>query len=312
MPTAAQRAAMRAGPARDTESVATSRSQAEVVEIPVPKVIPPRAWSPTPAFRPLSQSLRPWSGSLYQPLLVPAAPSFAHRVPVPLPLQPESPLFSSHQHFASPHPPSRFRSFSPPLSPKARQTPPVAARPIWPRPTATAQGHWQSPSVARPSRSLSPQLRQVSRPSPASPPEPRTRLALAQETPSRHHESPPRNAEPPPSPPKSAAEAPVARMVSTSWLPKRNHRASTVLGREPMPSIDRDFDGAALGLGASDSLPGPSVEAMKLELKRRGLDFVFCFSREDLQRRLREEMIEDFAREAAERKLRSMCEDAGD
>ena len=37
MPTAAQRAAMRAGPARDTESVATSRSQAEVVEIPVPK-----------------------------------------------------------------------------------------------------------------------------------------------------------------------------------------------------------------------------------------------------------------------------------
>lgn len=101
-------------------------------------------------------------------------------------------------------------------------------------------------------------------------------------------------------------------MVSTSWLPKRNHRASTVLGREPMPSIDRDFDGAALGLGASESLPGPSVEAMKLELKRRGLDFVFCFSKEDLQRRLREEMIEDFAREAAERKLRSMCEDAGD
>ena len=181
------------------------------------KVIPPRAWSPTPAFRPLSQSLRPWSGSLYQPLLVPAAPSFAHRVPVPLPLQPESPLFSSHQHFASPQPPSRFRSFSPPLSPKARQTPPVAARPIWPRPTATAQGHWQSPSVARPSRSLSPQLRQVSRPSPASPPEPRTRLAVAQETPSRH-ESPPRNAEPPPqSPPKSAAEAPVARQGESQF-----------------------------------------------------------------------------------------------
>lgn len=97
-------------------------------------------------------------------------------------------------------------------------------------------------------------------------------------------------------------------MASTSWLPKRNQPASTVLGREPMPSIERDFDGAGVSHSAPENLPGPSVEALKLELKRRGLDFVFCFSKEDLYRRLREEMIEDCAREAAERKLRSTAD----
>ncbi|CAE7382650.1 CACNA1H [Symbiodinium sp. CCMP2592] len=313
MPTAAQRAAMRGGPARDTESVATSRSHAEVAEIPVPKVIPPRAWSPSPSFTPLSQSLRPWSGSLFQPLLVPAASGFGYGVPVPLPLQPESPIFSSHQHFA----PRRLGSFSPPPMPQSRHASPVPARRIWPQTAATAQGHWQSPSASRPSRSLSPLRRPLPRPSPASPPEPRTHIAAAlprREKSPRVHESPPRNVEPPLSPAKNAAEAPppVTRMASTSWLPKRNHPASTVLGREPLPSIERDFDGAGRSPAGPENLPGPSVEALKLELKRRGLDFVFCFSREDLYRRLREEMIEDCAREAAERKLRSMCEDAGD
>eukprot|EP00439_Symbiodinium_sp_Y106_P087184 s8_g41.t1 len=199
MPTAAQRAAMRGGPARDTESVATSRSHAEVVEIPVPKVIPPRAWSPSPAFTPLSQSLRPWSGSLFQPLLVPAASGFGYGVPE---------ADTRHQLLLDEY------GLVPQLQPKGTG--------------------------------------------------------------------------------KVPAPPPVTRMASTSWLPKRNQPASTVLGREPMPSIERDFDGAGVSHSAPENLPGPSVEALKLELKRRlaegrGLDFVFCFSKEDLYRRLREE-----------------------
>ncbi|CAE6935436.1 unnamed protein product [Symbiodinium natans] len=56
------------------------------------------------------------------------------------------------------------------------------------------------------------------------------------------------------------------RLASSSWLLKRSRRAPTVLGREAVPSAERESPGPAAA-NAPDALPGLSVEAMKIELK---------------------------------------------
>eukprot|EP00913_Durusdinium_trenchii_P035697 g33402.t1 len=75
----------------------------------------------------------------------------------------------------------------------------------------------------------------------------------------------------------------------------------TILGRAPSGDSRRDWrvprhvDPAAVSpkaptepVAVSDAR---SIEELKKELKRRGLDSLFCFSQEDLLRRLQEDMI---------------------